>query len=155
MRRFSSRRTGDDETRVRWDYEGPYGPMTVLTVGTGEPTTVHGPQVGHGQMTWDPYGADRLDRLRRGIEITIGDEAMRLSRASGGFSRRARAITIERPGRPARLRLRRWDTPSLEGTSVLVRGQLWSGRVGDDAQPLDVALFLLMAASTLVFEVRR
>lgn len=155
MRRFSSRRTGDGRSGTRWDYDGPGGPMTVVIGRAGEPTTVSGPRVGHGQMVWDSNGLDRLERLRRGIEITIGDESMRLSWASGGFSRRARAITIERPGRPARLRLRRWDTPSLEGTSVLVRGQLWGGRVGDNAQPVDVALFLLMAASTLVFEVRR
>lgn len=154
MRRFASRRTGDGGTGTRWDYDGPCGPMTAVIGRSGEPTTVSGPQVGHGQMVWDAFDADRLDQLRRGIEITIGDERIRLSRAAGGLTRRARAITVERSGQSFRLRLRRWDTPSLEGTSVLVRGQLYRGRVGDDAQPLDVALFLLMTASGLYLEVR-
>lgn len=89
MRRFSSRRTGDGRSGTRWDYDGPGGPMTVVIGRAGEPTTVSGPRVGHGQMVWDSNGLDRLERLRRGIEITIGDESMRLSRASGGFSRRS------------------------------------------------------------------
>lgn len=128
--------------------------MTVVIGRSGDPTTVSGPQVGQGHLLWDRNRLDRLDRLQRGIEVTIGDERIRLWRASGGFSRRARAIHVERSGQSARMRLRRWDTFSLEGTSVLVRGQLYRGTVADDAQPVDVALFLLMTASILSFEVR-
>lgn len=154
MRRFASRRTGDGGTGTRWDYDGPCGPMTAVIGRSGEPTTVHGPQVGNCQMVWDAFDADRLDQLRRGIEVTIGDERIRLWRASGGLTRRARAIIVERQGRPARLRLRRWEAVSLEAASVLVRGRLYRGRVADDAQPVDVALFLLMTASGLHLEVR-
>lgn len=128
--------------------------MTVVIGRSGEPTTVRGPQVGQGHMVWDAFDAARIEQLRRGVEVTIGDERIRLSRASGGLTRRARAITVERSGQSARLRLRRWEAVSLEDASVVVRGRLYGGRVADDVQPVQVALFLMITASELSLELR-
>lgn len=152
--RYSSRRTGDGGPGTRWDYEGPHGPLSV-TYGDGETQArVAGPSVGEGRLSFRTPPGSGASPLREGVVAHFTGAHVRLSRDRGGLTRASRSIRVTRPDAVRDLRLRGWDTASLESGRWLVRGDRAGGEVAPEAEPLDIGVFLLVDAAGLTRQLR-
>ncbi|MBO3747357.1 hypothetical protein J5X84_14870 [Streptosporangiaceae bacterium NEAU-GS5] len=146
-------------------YEGPFGPITAECDGRAVRTAVQGDFVGQAEIDWGMwsfrhYYAERRLRLRRGVEGSVGGVGVLVSQPRRGWSRPARALWAEWPGRPERpaarfvlrgcraLVLERADGAPLVGSRPAWRG----GLVTDAADAFDVALYVLVRAADLHFE---
>lgn len=135
-------------------YDGPFGPLRQEALTDDRGAEVTGPGVGSARLLWPEHPPSKHGRsldaqLDRGVPIEVDGVPFTLQRRPvfSCTTRARRAIRVDRPDRPGRLRVRGRGliTLELESGTPLVQLRSWRrpGTVHPDAGPADVAIFLL------------